>query len=164
MREKGFTAAEVIAALGLEPLSREGGLFRRTWARYTPEGGQCTASAIYYLLCDGQFSHLHRLTCDEVYTYISGAPLELLELRPDGSAQRHILGADVEKGQEPQVVVERGVWQGSRLCPGGSWGLVSTVCCPGFTEDAYEHCLHRTALLRADPSWEELLRALCPEE
>ena len=161
--EKKLTAQEMVSALGLEPLPQEGGMFRRTWEHCEETTARCTASAIYYLLADQQFSHLHRLTCDEVYSYVAGDPLELLMIRPDGTAQRYILGPDAANGQQPQIAVDRDTWQGSRLYGGGRWGLVSTVCCPGFTEDSYEHCLHHTPLVQAHPALGELICALCPE-
>lgn len=152
-----MTAQQVVQSLALEPLPREGGMVRRTWDR----GNE--ASAIYYLLAAGQFSHLHRLNCDEVYTFIMGDPLELLEITADGTARRHILGSDLAAGQEPQLAVSRGSWQGSRLAAGGQWALVSTVCCPAYCDSSYEHCLHHAPLCARYPAAAELIRALCPE-
>lgn len=152
-----MTAQQVIEALGLEPLEREGGMVRRTW-----EHGD-DASAIYYLLEGRQFSHLHRLSCDEVYTFLMGDPVELLTISPEGNAVRHVLGNDLSAGQAPQLAIDRGTWQGSKLIEGG-WALLSTVCCPGYTDGAYEHCLHSGPLCEDYPELAELIRALCPEK
>src|SRR5580693_472589 len=35
-------------------------------------------------------------------------------------------------GDRPQVLVEHGVWQGSRLRAGGSWALLGCTVSPGF--------------------------------
>lgn len=157
-------AQKLIAALGLEPLEQEGGMVRRFWDRTEPGETRSAASAIYYLLSGKQFSHLHRLTCDEVYSFLSGDPLELLEITAEGKAIRHVLGPDPSAGQEAAVPIGRGSWQGSRVLPGGSFSLVTTVCVPGYENDSYEHCLHHAELSKKYPEYEELIAALCPEE
>lgn len=115
--------AALAAALELEPLPEEGGLYRRTWANGT-------ASAILFLLADGDFSALHRLTADEVYVHQAGAPLDLLLLGPAGEVRRVLLGTDVAAGQVPQFAVPAGWWQGSSSV--GRWTLVTTVVSPPF--------------------------------
>ena len=42
------------------------------------------------------------------------------------------------RGERPQVVVERGVWQGSRLVAGGKWALLGCTVSPGFEFEDYE--------------------------
>ncbi|HUJ66216.1 MAG TPA: cupin domain-containing protein, partial [Acidimicrobiales bacterium] len=46
-----------------------------------------------------------------------------------------VLGADVGRGQVPQVVVGPGTWMGG--APLGHWTLLSTVTVPAFTDDAF---------------------------
>lgn len=113
----------VAAALRLEPLEAEGGLFRRTYS-----SGVLTA--IHYLLATPDFSALHRLVgSDELFFFHAGAPLRMLIL--DGArATEHLLGADPLTGQQPQLVVPAGAWQGASST--GGWSLVSTVVAPGF--------------------------------
>jgi predicted cupin superfamily sugar epimerase len=113
----------VAAALGLERLPHEGGLFRRT---HVDEH----SSAIYYLLLAPDFSALHRLGATEVYHWYGGSPLRLLLLRPDGRSEETVLGTDVTAGQRPQLVVPAGTWQGSS--PDGEWSLVGTTSAPPF--------------------------------
>lgn len=109
--------------LGLRPLALEGGLFRRTFT-----GGGATA--ILFMLIGDDFSALHRLHSDEVYFHHSGAPLRMLLIEPSGADLEVVLGSDVANGQQPQVHVPAGWWQGSS--PDGAWSLVSTVVSPGF--------------------------------
>ncbi|TKV58286.1 cupin domain-containing protein [Nakamurella flava] len=118
--------ATLAAALDLAPLPEEGGLFRRTWANDT-------ASAILFLLADGDFSALHRLTADEVYVHQAGAPLDLLLLGPSGEVDRVLMGTDVRAGQVPQLTVPAGWWQGSSST--GRWTLVTTIVSPPFEWD-----------------------------
>lgn len=113
-------------ALDLEPLPHEGGMYRRTWANDT-------ASAILFLLADGDFSAMHRLTADEVYVHQAGAPLDLLLLGPAGETRRVLLGTDVSVGQVPQLTVPAGWWQGSSSA--GRWTLVTTIVSPPFEWD-----------------------------
>ena len=48
------------------------------------------------------------------------------------AGQTVTLGTDLAAGQRPQVVVRGGVWQGSRLAPGGKFALLGTTMSPGF--------------------------------
>ena len=116
-------AAAWIAALGLEPLEHEGGLFRRM---HLDEH----SSAIMYLLAAPDFSALHALDAVEVYHWYAGAPLELLLLHPDGRSETRLLGPDHTAGQLPQQVVPAGVMQGS--APLGDWTLIGTTMAPPF--------------------------------
>ena len=132
--------AEIIAQLELVPLEREGGMFAQTYASAdsAPDGGPA-ATAIYYLLADDAYSHLHRLTGDEIYHFYLGDPVELLELAPDGTSSVTTLGPDILHGQEVQHLVRAGVWQGSRLANGGAWALLGTTMHPGYSDARYEH-------------------------
>ena len=143
-----LTAEEVIALLQLVPLPIEGGFFRRTYtaadavrAEALPErygGARKLCSAIYYLLGPNDFSALHRLRTDEIYHFYLGDPVELLLLYPDGSHAVHVLGHDLVAGQQVQLVVPRGVWQGSRVRPGGSFALLGTTMAPAYDPSDFE--------------------------
>ena len=67
-----MTADNIIRALGLEPLPREGGLTAQTYLSHFSIDGQPAGTAIYYLLRGNAFSHLHRLTGDEMYHFYLG--------------------------------------------------------------------------------------------
>jgi predicted cupin superfamily sugar epimerase len=56
-------------------------------------------------------------------------------------------------------VVPRGVWQGSRLVPGGRFALLGTTMAPGFDETDYVGG-EREELLPRYPEQVELIRAL----
>ena len=102
-------ADRLIAALGLEPLPGEGGFFRQTWR-------SDTASAIFFLLTDDDFSALHRLDQDEIWHFYAGASVEHVQVDPrDGTRRVVRMGPDVLAGERPQVHVPAGVWQGARL-------------------------------------------------
>jgi uncharacterized protein len=120
------TPAEIARVLGLEPLPDEGGLFRRTYA-------DAHSSAIYYLLVAPDFSALHRLTATETYHFYAGSPLQMLLLGDD--VDEPVLGPDITAGQQPQIVVPAGVWQGSS--PVGEWTLLGTTTAPPFVWDGF---------------------------
>ncbi len=117
----------------LEPLEHEGGLFRQM---HLDEH----SSAIYYLLADPDFSALHALSSAEVYHWYAGDPLRLLLLHPDGRAEEHSLGPDLDAGQLPQLVVPAGVMQGSSPlgASGAAWSLIGTTMAPPFDWQGFE--------------------------
>jgi predicted cupin superfamily sugar epimerase len=115
--------AQIARRLGLEPLPTEGGLFRRTVSA-------AHMSAIYYLLAGDDFSALHVLEATEVYHFYDGDPLRMLLLHPDGRVEQPLLGRDLAAGQQPQLTVPAGVWQGSS--PAGEWTLLGTSVSPPF--------------------------------
>jgi len=165
----GWGAREIIDALGLEPLPVEGGYFRRTYesdlwtgGADAPEGGKARrrlATAIYYLVTGDEFSAMHRLASDEIFHFYLGDPVEMLRLYPDGSGDVTIIGPDLARGMQPQVVVPRGVWQGARLVPGGRFALLGTTVSPGFEYDDYEHG-DREALASQYPAFRAVIEAL----
>jgi hypothetical protein len=166
-----LTAREIIELLRLEPLAVEGGRFRQTWiadeavpaealpARYGRS--KTTGTAIYYLLTDEAdgFSAFHRLPTDEVYHFYLGDPVEQWLLRGDGRVERVVLGPDLAAGQRVQHVAPRGVWQGSRLVPGGRFALLGTTMAPGFDPGDYEAGV-RDALLASHPEAAKIICAL----
>jgi predicted cupin superfamily sugar epimerase len=166
------TAEALIAALNLQPHPMEGGFFRETYrsaeglaADQVPEryaGGRSFSTAIYYLLTPQTYSHLHRLPTDEVFHFYLGDPVRMLQLWPDGTSRTLILGPDVLAGQQPQLVVPRGVWQGSLLEPGGAFALLGATVAPGFDYADYEGG-DRDALIRAYPDRAALIRRLTRE-
>jgi hypothetical protein len=60
---------------------------------------------------------------------------------------------------EPQHVVPAGVWQGSRLLPGGKYALFGTTMAPGFDYADYEAGT-RDRLASLYPGEAERIRAL----
>jgi uncharacterized protein len=139
------TACELISLLSLKPLPQEGGFFVETYrasetidARQFQRGHggpRSVCTAIYYLLTPTSFSALHKLPGDEMFHFYIGDPVEILELHPEGSGRVVILGPHIRNGMKLQHIVPGGVWQGSRLVPGGEYALLGTTMAPGF---AYE--------------------------
>jgi predicted cupin superfamily sugar epimerase len=68
---------------------------------------------------------------DEMWVHVAGSPVEMLVLHPNGRHAEHVLGTDLDLGQEPAVRVPAQAWQGSR--PLGDWSLVVCSLAPPFS-------------------------------
>lgn len=165
-------ADALIERFDLKPLLFEGGLFVQTYrsdgmcpgdrlpARYAGLD-HAFGSAILMLFTDDpdSFSALHRLTTDEIYHFYLGDPIELTLLYPDGDFQTVTLGQNVLAGEQVQFVIPAGVWQGSRLKPGGSYALFGTTMAPAFQVEDFA-AAERESLLAAYPGARERIVAL----
>ena len=177
MADERLTAEEVKRLLGLQPHPREGGWFVRTYEadefvsanvfsnnRY--DGPRRTATAIYYLLEPDTFSEMHVLASDEIFHHYAGDAVEMLQLHPDGSSRHAVIGRNLRAGERPQVVVPRGVWQGSRLLPSAQrnsdaygWALLGCTVSPGFEFADYQSA-PRAELMAKWPAETEFITAL----
>jgi uncharacterized protein len=131
------TPEELIARYDLEPIPREGGLFRRTWTGPERPDGRPEGTAIVALLTADDFSALHRLPFAEVWHFHLGDPLRLLLLAPDGTTRAPVLGPG--PGCHLQLTVPARTWMGARVAPGGAWTFFGCTMAPGFTYADYEH-------------------------
>ncbi len=160
-----LTADDLIRRLNLQPHPKEGGFFRETYRAAETislpgyPSPRNSGTAIYYLLKPGTFSALHRLCSDEVFHFYLGDPVRMLQLSPDGSGRSIVLGSNLEKGEEVQVVVPRGVWQGTCLEPGSAFALLGCTVAPGFDYADYEHG-DRAQLIAKYPAYREMVEKL----
>jgi predicted cupin superfamily sugar epimerase len=155
-------AREVIATLTLSPLPGEGGFVRQTWRG---EKG----SAAYYLMTAADFSALHRLRADEVWHFYAGDAIEHVMIEPQtGAVTVTRLGIDLSGGEQPQLAVPSGVWQGARLAgaaaglstgPRAGWALVGCTLTPAWNARDFE-LGPRDGLMREFPAAAEWIRAL----
>ena len=94
-------------------------------------GPRSAGTAILFLLMPGQQSAWHTVRSAELWLYHRGSPL-LLEIGPEqDSATTHLLGSDIEAGEQPQLLVPPGHWQRARPRDDEPT-LVSCVVVPGF--------------------------------
>ena len=166
-----LTPQQIIERLGLVPLAIEGGYFRETYRSALTisgdalpndyAGDRSVSTSIYYLLTPDTFSALHRVRSDEVFHFYAGDPVEMLQLWPSGEAKLITIHNDLAAGYEPQVVVPAGVWQGCRLVPGGSWGLMGCTVAPGFDYADYTPG-DRAKLSATYPNVADLIKRLTP--
>lgn len=159
-------AQQIIDRLGMQPHPEEGGYFVETYRceelfprKALPDryhGRRSFGTAIFYLLTPETFSQLHKLDSDEIFHFYLGDPVTMLQLRPDGSSEVLMLGQDILNGEQLQVVVPRGTWQGSFLSEGGEYALLGCTVAPGFDYADYETG-SRGDLLKEYPEQEELI-------
>lgn len=115
----------------------EGGWYRETWRAPEAEGARGVATAILFLLAEGERSHWHRVDADELWLWHAGAPLVLLRVETDRApVERLTLGGNVLAGEQPQLRIPAGWWQAAEAEVG--WTLVSCVVAPAFRFDGFE--------------------------
>lgn len=124
---------EIIKKLGLIA-HPEGGYYKETFRDDDDVRGSCTA--IYYLLKAGEKSHWHRVDAVEIWHWYAGAPLELLISFDEKNIETIRLGADIFKGEQPQGVVPKYVWQAAQST--GDWTLVGCTVSPAFEFSGFE--------------------------
>jgi predicted cupin superfamily sugar epimerase len=129
-----LAAKDVIFTLGMQQ-HPEGGWYAQTFEDGAKVGGRAQSTAIYYLLERGDASHWHRVDAVEVWHYYAGAPLRL-RVSDGTSVDEHLLGAEIETGQRPQVVVPKRAWQSAVST--GAWTLVGCTVAPGFQFSGFE--------------------------
>jgi len=128
-----FTLEEIIEHFKLEPLPEEGGFYRETYrSKEMINEGKSIKTSIYYLVTPTSFSALHRLKQDEIFHFYAGDPVEMLQLKPNGDSEVVKIGNNFKENEKPQVIVPKGIWQGTKLVEGGSWALLGTTCSPAF--------------------------------
>ena len=150
MSDNEKTSEEISKILGLEPLPLEGGM----WAQTLKDEN---STAIYYLLTKNNFSAMHKLESVEVYHYYAGAPAKMLLLDSSGKVEEPVLGSDLDSGHRPQIIVEPGVWQGSKTT--GEWTLLGTTMAPPYSQEMFQ-LADREELLKGWPDSKEKIYEL----
>jgi predicted cupin superfamily sugar epimerase len=143
-------AQKLIQHFKMEKIPAEGPWFTVTYrsqdrldAKSLPlryQGDRIASTAIYAVQTMEDFSAMHKLLTDEIWHFYGGNPLEMLLLYPDGRGEVVVVGPDVFKGQHPQFVVSRDVWQGSIPMGAGpeSYSFFGNTLAPGFEFDDFE--------------------------
>jgi predicted cupin superfamily sugar epimerase len=128
-------ANELIRTLGLQQ-HPEGGWYReihRSTQGVHPDdrrGPRSALTLIYFLLEESGHSRWHRVTSDETWQHVEGAPLELFRIDPALQESERIVVGPLADGGHPAFVIPAGHWQAAR-----STGGYTLVCCavgPGF--------------------------------
>ena len=84
-----LTAAQVIDRLGLEYLNGEGVWIKLIWRSNA-------GNAIFAMLTRDDYSALHRLMEDELWTHVAGSSIEMLLLHPGGRSETTRIGPGLD--------------------------------------------------------------------
>ena len=112
----------------------EGGYFKETFrSDYSIEHAEIlekrsTLTSIYFLLNQGDVSHLHKIASEEAWYWHAGGEIEIIELDENGDKISTQLGP--QSGQFSHVVKAQ-KWFGSKV-HSGDFVLVSCAVAPGF--------------------------------
>ncbi|MEK9941365.1 MAG: cupin domain-containing protein [Gammaproteobacteria bacterium] len=121
---------QIIHALKLTP-HPEGGHFVET---FRDNDGH--ASLIFYLLKNGETSHWHRLTKNEILHFYDGDPMRIY-LSSDGNKVSTVtLGRELDRGHEYHCVVPPGTWFSMEST--GNYSLIGCTVSPAFSFDDFE--------------------------
>lgn len=139
--QETIDAREVIDKLDLQP-HPEGGYFRETYRsgqRMNDNEGQSrnVSTAIYYLLENGDKSHFHRISSDEVWFFHTGRTLEIIVI-DEGQLSSILLGNNMDKGEVPQAVIPAGKWFAAHIKDATGYALASCTVAPGFEFSDFE--------------------------
>ena len=98
------------------------------------EEGKLLASTMYGLYCKEpkSYSDFHKLSHEEIWTFLEGDSFTLYLLYEDGSVDTVTLGSDLSSGQLLQYTVPVGVMQAGCLSLGGEYALYSCTVVPAF--------------------------------
>ncbi|GKX31006.1 cupin [Vallitalea longa] len=137
----------------------EGGYYRELYKNTKQTSDRSLSTTIYYLLKSGQVSKFHKLTSDEIWFYHYGAPLTIHMITSNGEYCNSILGLDIEKNQQPQIIVPAGTIFGAEITDNDTFGLVSCMVSPGFDFNDF-HMYTSDELIEEYPMHENIIRTL----
>ena len=142
-----LTPQQLIHQYALQP-HPEGGWYKETYrskelitATALPErfnSDRAFATAIYFLLEQGNFSAFHKIKSDECWHFYAGGPLQVYVLQPGGVLDIITLGDNISEGQLFQYVVPANCWFASRPSPSASFSFVGCTVSPGFDFEDFE--------------------------
>jgi len=118
------------------------------------------ATAIYFLLEQGQFSAFHQIKSDECWHFYAGDSLDVLMLDQSNGLTITRLGPNPEAGEVFQFVVPANTWFASRPAAGSSFSFVGCTVAPGF-DFADFVMADAPSLITIYPEHAEIIRALC---
>jgi predicted cupin superfamily sugar epimerase len=164
-----MTGNNMINRLQLQP-HPEGGYFKETYRSTGLIASQCLptefggdrhyATAIYFLLQQGDFSAFHRIKSDECWHFYEGGTLLIHVIDPHGTYTRIQLGKNIDQGDFYQFVVPAGCWFASEPMPHFDFALVGCTVASGFDFADFEMA-QADSLIVNYPEQISLIKRLC---
>jgi len=165
MNELDSIAEELIARLELLP-HPEGGHYRETYRsqqrvlRVSNDLSRSAATAIYYLLRQGERSTWHRIQSDEMWHFYAGEPLHIHVLKHSGELHTLMLGNPLtHDGAMFQALVPAGAWFAAQCAGSGAYALVGCMVAPGFEFQEFE-IADKDFLLKTWPQHAQVIERL----
>ncbi|SFT56339.1 hypothetical protein SAMN05216474_1343 [Lishizhenia tianjinensis] len=155
---------EIVSAFQLEA-HPEGGwfkeLYRSTETTPTPQGKRNLLTSIYFLLTSDNASNFHKIESDELWYYHEGSSLTVHTLTEEGEYKALKVGNRLDLGEQPQVLVPKGLIFGSTVTDENSYSLVSCAVAPGF--DFQDFKLYtEDELMARFPQHAQIIKRLTP--
>ena len=146
----------------------EGGYYKEvlksnTQIKNEEDNARSLYTSIYFLLEEGNPSHLHRLQSDEVWYFHAGNSLTVHLIEEDGRYHTMKLGDNLAKGEQLQALVPKGTIFGSTVDEAGGYALVSCMVAPGFEYEDFE-LLKRSELMCQYPEHHAIIERLTRED
>ncbi len=164
-----ITVEDLIQTYALMP-HPEGGYFIETYRSEEAikqhalherfKGERSIATAIYFLLEEGNFSAFHRIQSDECWHFYAGHTLLVHVIDPNGAYRCLKLGMDIKRGEVFQAVVPAGSWFASETAAGGLFSFVGCTVAPGFDFEDFE-LAKKDDLCQLFPEHQPILSRLC---
>jgi predicted cupin superfamily sugar epimerase len=152
---------QLIEKLSLEP-HIEGGYFSRTYcsdlktSRSSNSKPRYLLSSIFYMLTDDSpIGYLHKNKSDIIHYFHGGSPLVYSIIHPDGNLEKKVLGIDLDRGQQLQLIVRGGCWKATEL-EAGEFGLISEAVSPGFDYEDMELAEQKSIKNQFPQLWERI--------
>lgn len=136
-------------------------LYRATDTLSTTQGERNLLTSIYFLLTSNNASNFHKIESDEIWYYHEGSSLTVHTLTEDGVYKALKVGMNLEKGEQPQVLVPKGLIFGSTVTDPNSYSLVSCAVAPGFDFQDFK-LYSEEELLARFPDHKEIIKRLTP--
>lgn len=147
----------------------EGGYFKETYRSVEnihkhalPErfsDDRCFCTAIYFLICNNDFSAFHRIKQDELWHFYAGDPLLVHIIDRQGDYSQIKLGMNLDDGEVLQAMVPFGSWFGANLLTPDAFALTGCTVAPGFDFDDLE-IARRDVLVKRFPEHRQIIEQL----
>ena len=95
-------------------------------------GDRVFSTSIYFLLEGKQYSAFHKLQSDEIWHFYDGCPIRIYTITPEQKLEENILGDDIDKNENRQVVIQKNSWFAAELVSKTTFGLMGCTVSPGF--------------------------------
>lgn len=153
-----YTGKYFIEKLGMKELPEGGHFVRAITSAETEQDGKKRYTSIYFVLKDREESLFHKLKSDEIWYFQAGTSLVLYIIDKEGNLRQEKLGLDVERGERPQILIEKGNIFGA-VMDGTGFSLIGCMVTPGYEDDDFE-LMEREELVAQYPQYESIIKKL----